>query len=229
MRLAIGLFGIHYINGLNFWLGGTSNTDYKESLENNLSFFKNFKITDSDIETEITVFSSTYYSSKLLELIDDYNIKTLKLTNITNSSIGGVNTIQRHRRLKETIQLILDDENEYDFVILTRFDIFLKSKIYEFLSNIEEDKINVLVYNPTLCGQIMIDDNFYLLSYKILRKFYKQLNLYNEGTTSHQYCHDIGPDNFKIMCYDDSNIDHYEFQKTLYKITRKRDENTFEI
>lgn len=221
MKLAIGIFGIHYIEELYFWMGGRAKTNYKDSVENNISFFTNYKILDVDEKNDLTFFSSTYFSSKLSELIDDYNFKSMKLSQINNNpnTYDWVKNLkQKNKRLKEVIKLILDDI-EYDFVILTRFDILLKQKIYEY--KLDLDKVNVL-YDGEWEGRTMIDDNFYVLSYNKLKEFYEQLQTIDDEISSHYYHHYIGLDKFNILTKDIVIVHHDETRDILYNITRKR-------
>lgn len=182
-KIAIGLFGIHYLKNFNHWCDWSLLIDYKKTIQNNIDFFKYYQNT---YENELTFFSSTYFSEKLTELIDDFNFKSLQLNIIDNRKIYGNNYIQKNRRLKETIKLILDNNFEYDLIILTRFDILLEKKIYDFKLNL--DKINIL-YEGEWEGIHEIDDNFYVLSYNKLKYFYEQLEKIDEKIKSHHFHH----------------------------------------
>lgn len=218
MKLAIGLFGIHYINEFHHWLKGLSVVNYKDSVENNITFFKNYLSKDTDL----TFFGSTYFSDKLIELIDDYKFKSLKLTNVYNSDDVDwvINRRERNRRFKEVINLILNDDNEYDFVLLTRFDIFLKDKIYEFKLDLE--KVNILYdADDWENGISFIDDNFYLLPYKNLRNFYNQICFIDEKISSHHFHHHIGIDNFNVLTHGIVDVHKDETREILYNLMRK--------
>lgn len=214
LKIAVGLFGIHYIENLNFWMGGDAKTDYKDSLQNKV-FYQNYKI--SNLENDITYFGSTYFSNKLIELIEDYNFKKLKLSKINNNYL--YHQIERNKRFNETIELILSDDTIYDFVILTRFDVLLKEKIYEFNLNLE--KVNVL-YDGEWEGYSMIDDNFYILSYDILNNFYKNLKTINENNSSHYYHHSIGIEIFNILSQNIVKVHNDASRDILYHVTRTR-------
>lgn len=214
LKIAVGLFGIHYIENLNFWMGGDAKTDYKDSLQNKV-FYQNYKI--SNLENDITYFGSTYFSNKLIELIEDYNFKKLKLSKINNNYL--YHQIERNKRFNETIELILSDDTIYDFVILTRFDVLLKEKIYEFNLNLE--KVNVL-YDGEWEGYSMIDDNFYILSYDILNNFYKNLKTINENNSSHYYHHYIGIEIFNILSQNIVKVHNDASRDILYHVTRTR-------
>ena len=43
------------------------------------------------------------------------------------------NWVKRNKRFKETIKLILDSDIEYDYVILTRYDVWFKQNPLKFI------------------------------------------------------------------------------------------------
>ena len=75
-RVAVGLFGIHYISCLNHWMGWKHGVDYSQCyLNNKENIFEKF---------DTTFYSSTYFSDKIENLIFDYKFRLLKLRLIDN-------------------------------------------------------------------------------------------------------------------------------------------------
>lgn len=203
-KLAIGLFGIHHLEHLKHWMNWDITVDYKFSVEN----FKNC-LFENNI---VNVYSSTYFSEKLNELINDYNFRSLKITQIDNKYEKeiGLNMKKRNKRFKETIKLILDDDIKHDYVLLTRYDIFFRKKISEL--NINYDKINIMWKGEWGKGNPIIDDNFYFLPYEKLQSFYDELNLIDERECSHHYDKYIKD----INCILDDNYSDINSVPTYY-------------
>ena len=179
MNVAVGLFGIHYINQLNHWMGWNIDMDYKNCYENN----KNLLYNNLNCE----FYSSTYFSEKINELLNDYKFNSIKLQHIDNKveiDVGN-NWSKRNKRFKETIKLILESNIKYEYVILTRYDIFFNQNPFQL--NVDYSKINVIC--KAKCGNNdgIIDDNFYFMPYNKLKEFYNQINLIDEKICAHEY------------------------------------------
>lgn len=187
MKLAVGLFGIHYEDHLKHWMKWDIKVDYKKSVEN----FKECIFLDHDVN----IYSSTYFSEKVNELIKDYSFRSLRLAEIDNNYENdlGFNMQKRNRRFKETIKLILDDNIIYDYVLLTRYDIFFKQKIWDL--DINYNEINVMYEG--VWGNKIIDDNFYFMPYDKLQFFYDKVDSINEKEGSHYYYKHI--DNINLI------------------------------
>lgn len=176
LKTAIGFFGIHYTENLNHWMGWNSHIDYSKSIENNKTFvLDNFNIVD--------YYSSTYFSSKIDQLIKDFPFKSLKLNTLINER--GVNLISKNKRFKETIELILETNIEYEIVVLMRYDMIFLQNIKDL--SINNEKVNVLCKNK--CGNIhdLADDSFYIISYNKLSEFYETINKLDINRSSHEY------------------------------------------
>lgn len=206
MNVAVGLFGIHYQSNLSHWMNWNLSIDYKQTYENN-----NEKLYKKIIPT---YYSSTYYSDKLQNLLDDYKFQSIKLQKIDNKieTFIGNNWKKRNKRFKETIQLILDDNIIYDYVILTRYDIMLNS--YPLDLNVDWDKINVFCKSKSGNNDSLIDDNFYLLPFSELKIFYKKILNLDETIWAHEYNKFI--DNFNYLI-DGS---YYSHEIPVYKLHR---------
>jgi len=178
-KIAVGLFGIHYTENLNHWMGWKVEVNYKDCYKNNKEFLYD--------GIEAYFYSSTYFSSHLEQLILDYNFKSLKLETINNKFEKDTKKgfVKRNKRFKETIKLILDDNAEYDYVILTRYDIWLKQNLSEF--DIDYSKVNVICGAKWGDDDTIIDDNFYFLPYSKLQEFYNAIDLIDEEICAHEY------------------------------------------
>jgi hypothetical protein len=178
-KIAVGLFGIHHTETLNHWMGWKVQVNYKDCYKNNREFLYD------GIETHF--YSSTYFSSHLEQLILDYNFKSLKLETINNKFEKDIKKgfVKRNKRFKETIKLILDDNSEYDYVILTRYDIWLKQNLFEL--DIDYSKVNVICGAKWGDDDTIIDDNFYFLPYSKLQEFYNSIDLIDEEICAHEY------------------------------------------
>ncbi len=204
MKVAVGLFGIHYLNELNHWMNWKIKVDYTEGYEINKKILYDTVYAD--------FYSSTYFSEKTNQLLNDYKFKSIKLQHIDNKveTILGNNWKKRNKRFKETIELIFDSNIEYDYVILTRYDIEFFTNPFKL--NFDSDKINVTckLYSGIL--PYMIDDNFYLLSYSKLNYFYNEVCKINETVWAHEYSEYINNFNFLIDgMYDVHTIPMYKF------------------
>jgi len=190
MKVAVGLFGIHHINGLQHWMHWNLLVDYKKCYENNKEFLYN--------DIDVDFYSSTYFSEKAIELFDDYNFTSIKLQNINNKIEKEIsnNWIKRNKRFKETIKLILDSEMQYDYVILTRYDVWFKENPLKL--NVDYSKINVICKAKCGDNDTIIDDNFYFMPYTKLEEFYNKINLIDEKIWSHEYNKYIDDINYLI-------------------------------
>lgn len=176
LSTAVGFFGIHYTDNLNHWMGWNIRVDYSKSLENNKKFvFDHFNVFD--------YYSSTYFSSRVDNLILDFDFESLKLSKLVNERSNNV--LSRNMRFKEVMRLILDSKKIYDIVILSRFDLKFFHNITDL--NINLDKVNVVCKNK--CGDIhdLADDNFYIIPYSIFKHFYDKIDSIEIERSSHEY------------------------------------------
>lgn len=204
MKVAVGLFGIHYETNLKHWMNWDINVDYAEGYD------LNNKILYNTIHTDF--YSSTYFSDKINELISDFKFKSIRLQRLDNKieiDIGS-NWKKRNKRFKETIELILDSNIIYDYVILTRYDIEFILNPFE--CNVDTKKINVSCKMYSESNEHFIDDNFYLLSFSKLNEFYEELNKIDETIWAHNYHQYIYNFNFLVDgLYNVNNIPIYKF------------------
>lgn len=180
-RVAVGLFGIHYVETLQHWAGWKPTVDYRKVYKNNHDvLYNNF---------DAHFFASTYFSPILNNLLQDFNFQALKLRHINNIQPTKVEQafVTRNRIFMETIDLIYNFPETYDYVLLTRFDLHYKEMILS-VRPFDLNKINFMCLTKWGSNEQLIDDNFYLLPYNKLGDFYKTLQSIPLNICSHEYC-----------------------------------------
>lgn len=183
MKVAVGLFGIHYIDNLNHWRGWKHGVDYRKTFHN--------QFTQIYSNHDVRYYSATYYSDIQNELLNDYNFTSITFREIDNT-LETDPRIKRNRVFKDTIKLILEDTSDCDLVILTRYDLHFKKNFYSL--DINFDKVNFLCgprsgqYKKRNSGYIdLVDDNFYCIPRHLLQSFYDKVESIPEIMSSHQY------------------------------------------
>jgi hypothetical protein len=157
-NIAVGFFGISYLKEYNHWMSWKTNPDWRKS---------NYKTTLYEILAErnnkIDHYFSTYHHELEQELIDFYRPKNYLFNEFENGKRG----ISRHKRFTETIGLF---ENNYDYYIMTRFDIYFK---YEQLLNCNISNSSINVTSKHGCGNDMnlLCDSFYFFNNSMLDIF----------------------------------------------------------
>ena len=123
----------------------------------------------------------------VLLIINDFKFKKLQLNQMQNEKNEIIQNrwIKRNKRFKETIKLILDDDVEYEYAIIQRFDLFFKKSVFDY--ELDYTKLNLICKSKTADDVEYWDDNFYFLPYKLLKKFYNDLCKIPENVSSH--CH----------------------------------------
>jgi hypothetical protein len=202
MKLAIGLFGIHYINELNHWMGWRNGVDYRKTYTNQSDLIY------SKFQTQY--YSATYYSDIENELLSNYNFSNVVFKEVDNSSSNPL--IKRNTIFKNTVKLILDNDTDSDLVLLTRYDLRFKGGFDLF--NIDYNKINFLCGNMNGNDSDLVDDNFYIIPKSLLKYFYETINEASENLSSHLY-HKLFEDyNFLINGW------YYSHENPFYEIIR---------
>lgn len=207
MNVAVGLFGIHYLENLNHWMGWKTNVDYRKTIINNKE-----KIYDT---LNCTFYSSTYFSPLIGSLINDYKPKLLKLREVNNIESKDIRTsfTNRNSVFIDTLRLIVEDKtNDCDFVLLTRYDLEFTSNPLN--ANVNYNKINFVCMtkwgdNDTLC-----DDNFYFMSKDIAKSFYRIISRLPVDNSSHEYHKYIKQKNFLL------HGKYYSHEIPIYSIKR---------
>jgi hypothetical protein len=176
MRVAVGLFGIHYVGNLNHWMGWKHGVDYRETLHN--------QFTHIYSKHDTKYYSATYYSDIQTELLDDYNFTSITFSEIDNSSETN-QWVKRSKAFKNTIKLILEDKSDWDLAILTRYDLHFKESFHSL--EIDFDKVNFLCGARWAEDSDLVDDNFYCVPRHLLKSFYDTIETIPETISSHQY------------------------------------------
>jgi hypothetical protein len=176
MKVAVGLFGIHYVGNLNHWMGWKHGVDYRETYHN--------QFTHIYSNHEVKYYSATYYSDIQTELMDDYNFTSITFSEIDNSSETN-QWVKRSKAFKNTIKLILEDKSDCDLVILSRYDLHFKESFHSL--DIDFNKVNFLCGARWAEDSDLVDDNFYCIPKHLLQSFYDTIEKVPETISSHQY------------------------------------------
>jgi len=214
MKIAVGLFGIHYLEDLNHWaFGEKSHTvDYRKTYKNCKNNIYNSLGTNASID----YFSATYQSAISQELLRDYNFRKIRFNKVNNSPpIRDEKFLRRNRIFKKTIELMIDPAYDYDFALITRYDMRMKVDINSLVFDF--DKINVF-YKAKWNGysEELIDDNFYYMRYDKLRDFYNNVLLIPENISSHLWC------NYLTNLHMAIDGSYYSHESPIYHINRSR-------
>lgn len=179
-KTAVGLFGIHYLQDMNHWCFDKQTVDYRKTYENAKDNIYN------SLDADIDYFSATYDSTIFQELLKDYKFKRIRFDEVDNSTTtqDDEKFIRRNRIFKKTIELMIDPTYDYDFALITRYDMRMKVNINSL--SFDLDKINVF-YKAKWGGynEELIDDNFYYMPYNKLQDFYNKILTIPENITSH--------------------------------------------
>ena len=149
MKIAVLIRGIHYDPGYKLGI------DYRKTIEN----FRDYLINDLKIkENSVNIFLSTYNSKYYTQITQDYSAKGCVQNEFDEYS--------RHGTIVKGLDLILNENVDYDLVIIYRFDIKLKIKFTE-IQNINYDKLNIPFFAPGMHkNEKRINDAFYVFPYK---------------------------------------------------------------
>lgn len=169
-KIALILYGISYSEYKHWnseWFKNNLMIDYRYSYENYQKYiFKYFNNLNYDID----VFICTNNSSKENEIVQLYKPKSYSFTDNLNNI-----HLSKNIKLKTGIELCIDyatyNNINYKNIIITRFDL---NFLIDFNKvNIDLDKFNfvsIMEKNNRVC------DNFYILPFKIIRKFLRIVN-----------------------------------------------------
>jgi hypothetical protein len=177
-QIAVGLFGIHYQQDMQHWMGWVTDVDYRYVLENNKHILFNNFIP--------SFFSATYFSPMVDTLLKDFNFDAIKLKKITN--IKQINLtdvfIIRNTIFLDTMRLIIESGKSYDYVLLTRYDLYFREPVLNYL-NLEN--INLMCRAKWGRDEDLVDDNFYFMPFNKFETFYNIISSIPRTETSHAY------------------------------------------
>lgn len=200
MNIAVGFFGIHYKEDYKHWMGWDIFVDWKKSLVN---YSQNLLLKEYSYD----FYTSTYFTKKINELNGDYNFEKIQINNFVSDKNSH---IHRNTRFIETLNLIQQSDKNYDFVMMTRFDLSFFNKPLE--TNINYEKMNVL--NKTKWGDNhnLIDDNWYFFPYSKLQVIIEKLK--NNFTIHSHSWNDL------IDVHTVDSNSYFSHENPYYKIVR---------
>lgn len=158
------------------WCFNKQTIDYRKVLDNN----KQYLWSHCDF-THIDYYASTYHSQYLDHLNNNFNFKNLRINEFDNTS----NSMSRNRRFTEVLNLILPNYTDYNFILITRFD--LRYIDYPFKKNINTTKVNLLYRAKWGNDDSICDDNFYYIPQSKFFNFYNIITELDLNIHSHQY------------------------------------------
>ena len=163
-KIAILFFGLTYHTYCHF-SGKIKKVNYNLSFDNYQEYiYKYFENLGYEIDTYFTTnnYCDESKKNRIRNKIKPKNCAFIK-NNFNHHK-------SRNTKFLKVIELCLNEDINYDLVLITRFDLIFQKKFEE--SNIKLDKFNlvsILEKNHLIC------DNFYLFPYQYLRKFYELL------------------------------------------------------
>lgn len=177
-KVAVGLFGIHYQEQLQHWMGWITQVNYKRVFANNKR-----QLLDSFIPS---FYSETYFSEKQEELVQDFKFKQIRFREVNNTKAADMETVfyTRNTIFTDTIKLILEDSEKYDYVLLMRYDLRFRTFPLEY---VKFDKINLMCKTKWGDDENLVDDNFYFMPYSKLKMFYETITKIPLTISSHNY------------------------------------------
>jgi hypothetical protein len=166
MKLALLLFGVSLEINRNWQYGTLYSVDYNNSYDNYKKYiFDYFNSKGYDIDVYIST-NSFRENKDIKEFTDKY--KPVKCSFINDCEDCEDIVLSRNKMLESVIDICVKEGNDYDLVLITRFDLLFQKDFAN--SNIDFDKINIvsILEKPNL-----ICNNFYLFHYKYLEDFRK--------------------------------------------------------
>ena len=161
MRCAILLFGMSYCK-YRHWTNKQLQINYRDSYDNYQKYIYKYLY---DKGYSIDVYFSTNISNNVehKKIIKKY--KPIRYSFIPDEK--NIN-LSRNKKLLNVIELCLNNNVDYDLILITRFDLLFQKDFEK--SNIKLDKFNLV---SILERYHLICDNFYLFPFSKLKKFYK--------------------------------------------------------
>ncbi|GAB5366674.1 hypothetical protein AAMO2058_001163800 [Amorphochlora amoebiformis] len=183
--IAILLTGISYAKHVYHWGKSYFEVDFRVSLCN----YK-FRLIDylrANGYVDIDIFVSTNDSPLRDMVVDLYRVKPgnsyfgnrhVSLVNSSETSAEGETeglSLSRGKLMKG-MELIMNANKRYDQVLITRFDLEFLKPFHSV--KVEWSRINLISH---LERPYLVDDNFYLFPYRILKPFYDMYTRFYDG------------------------------------------------
>lgn len=204
MKIAVGLFGMHFSVEYDHWCFGKSTVDYRRVYTNNQEFlWSNTNISSLDF------YGSTYDSPVIDQLTQDYKFKSMSIATMETELKSS---IYRNQQFRSVLNLIKDVYSDYDWIVITRYDLRFISSPWN--TNISSDHVNLLYRAKWGDDSSICDDNFYLIPRAKFQEFFNFIAELPLDIHSHWYNHHY--DDFHYMvdgCY-------YSHESTVYHIDR---------
>jgi hypothetical protein len=172
-RIALLFFGISYIYKDHYHI-----VDFRKSVKNYYEYIINYY---KSIGFGIDIFLSTYENDLKDELLEIYNPKDY----ILYTNYNEHKCVSRNKHFIKVMDLCKDysriNEINYNFVIITRFDLLFEIPFYKV--DIDYNKMNI---TSILEKRRYICDNIYIFPFNKINEFIKILKL-NITNQSHGY------------------------------------------
>lgn len=197
MKIALLLRGIAYNNCYSHPTGKKLYIDYLKSINN----YKEYLYDNNDVD----VFFATYYNQSIDidKLIEIYKPVRYELMSDPERNIGEIKN-KYNSYAQTTMQVInlflthcVINKCEYDYIILTRFDLLFKIKLSTL--KLKKDKFMI----SCLAGNNLMDDNFFITNKDLLKDYLDVLSKRNKLSMMHQdylsLCEKIGKNNIEFL------------------------------
>lgn len=209
MKIAVGLFGIHYCERVNHWATWTNTVDYRVSLQHQKTNIYS-QLPNADID----FYSATYRSDILDDLNNDFQFKKIEFLDFDNTkALDNAMFSRRNNIFRQTVKLILESKELYNYVLLTRYDFHPFAPLN--FSKFDSNKVNLICRAKWGSRHNLSDDNFYYLPYTLLPEFYHRISAIPSNVSSHEWDKHIGD----IIHYMDESA-YYSHELPYYTILR---------
>lgn len=200
-KIAFLFFGLHYSHiDSHFRLNYHHVIDYRYYRKN----IKD-KLINNFNKYNIDMYACTNQSHIEHEFITDYNLKGY----IFDNNIG-----KRNVKIKKGLELIFNSKIHYNYIIITRPDIYFMADITP--NNINLNKLNLV---SILEENHLIDDNLYILPNKYFNKFYEIYSkLHDEQSIESHWLKSDFDNVFKInyLRNEHTYVENLSFYKLRY-------------
>lgn len=168
MKIAILFSGLHYKE--NYKQGLTKNNTYNINYKDSFNNIKTNILDNNNIDVYISSETSRYTNDLLNDYKPvDYIMKNINFDdlNMKNYSYSVKTYPIKNLRILYGLELIKKSKIEYDYIIITRFDIQFNLKLNEMNIDYNKDwNIGFKVEN-----NVHIEDNFWIIKNSIVDKF----------------------------------------------------------
>lgn len=180
-RVAIGLFGISYKENYEHWVSQDYpkpyifKIDFRNSIHN---FFARLVNPITQKGYKVDFFGSTYRTKGFTTSFYKkyYPFKDLYLMSKAESEKYRDITELRNAHYLKVLDMILNSKQNYDFIVLTRWDLYFLQSFSDL--NIDYKKINI---SHKVQVNEWADDNFYIIPGEYLKKYRNFIEKWNNA------------------------------------------------